>query len=493
MAYEPLYPRKKNRFVRVVKYSLALTALAAIGVVATQMLSKDTASTPDESTDRDGGIPIEVISAIDAPSELLEPPAAQTETTPALEDDATPPVDPDDPSLPAIEEPEEVPPEIPDEPTEPEQHIQTVEIESGMSLSVAFEQADIGYSVMLSILNADEQAGALERLRSGDKLHFFTEPDAEQPLTRLEYPMNVEQVLVVERQDDEWHVQIEELPIEIIEIAAGGDVRGSLYQSAVSAGVPPAQVMQLADIFGWKIDFLRDVRDGDSFKLIYQSRERDGEHLSNGRVVAAEYTNRGETFQAVFYQDDEGNGGYYEPDGSSLERGFLRYPVEFTRISSEYDLERLHPIHGTVREHIGVDLAAPSGTPIHAAGDGEITFQGWKHGYGRVVEIRHDSTYETLYAHMSRFNSNQSRGSRVSKGDVIGYVGMTGDATGPHLHYEFHVNGQHTDPLKVDLPEANQIDDADLDRFKAAIEPMVEAMNNGQFNEPAKLALTRAP
>jgi len=482
MTYEPLYTPKRGRIGRFIKLSLVLTVLIVAALLSIKLLNGSSNPTKPKDAESDGGIPIKVLSAIDpTPLPTPEPqaatPVAKTSTNqdqPAAEHALS-----TDSALQS--EPE---------PTAPELEQTAIKVTSGMSLSLVFEQAGLGYSQMLAVLEAGEETARLANLRVGDEITFITDPANDNALLRIELPISDEQLLLVERGDDnkQWLVQINDLPVEITLIAAGGSVRGSLYQSAVDAGVPPAQVMQLADIFGWKIDFIRDVRDGDEFKLIYQSRERDGEHLSNGRVIAAEYTNRGQSFKAVYYTDEDRYDGYYDPDGASLERSFLRYPVEYTRISSHYNLERLHPIHNTVREHIGVDLAAPSGTPIYAAGDGEITFQGWKHGYGRVVEIRHDNTYKTLYAHMSRFASGQGRGTRVAKGDVIGYVGMTGDATGPHLHYEFHVNGQHTDPLKVDLPEANPIDKADLDNFKRATHHLLQTLAENRFNEPTRLA-----
>lgn len=482
MTYEPLHTPKKGRIGRFLKISLVLTILIVVALLASELLSSSSNPTKPKDAELDGGIPIEVLSAIDSttsPSHERQAATLKAKTSTNQDQSAAEHALSTDSAL-----------ESEPAPHAPKLERTTIEVTSGMSLSLVFEQAGLGYSQMLAVLEAGEEAARLANLRVGDEITFITDPANDNALLRIELPISDEQLLVVERDDDnkQWLAQINDLPVEITLIAAGGLVRGSLYQSAVNAGVPPAQVMQLADIFGWKIDFIRDVRDGDEFKLIYQSRERDGEHLSNGRVVAAEYINRGQSFKAVYYANEDGYGGYYDPDGASLERSFLRYPVEFTRISSHYNLERLHPIYNTVREHIGVDLAAPSGTPIHAAGDGEIIFQGWKHGYGRVVEIRHDNTYKTLYAHMSRFASGQGRGTRVAKGDVIGYVGMTGTATGPHLHYEFHVNGQHTDPLKVDLPEANPIDKADLDDFKRATHPLLQILAENQFNEPTRLA-----
>ena len=367
----------------------------------------------------------------------------------------------------------------------------TVTVHSGDTLSTIFEKAGLGYSDVLRVLDLGDDAKRLERLRPGEKLVLMTD-DADE-FAGLKYDLDAESELNIFRDDaDSLVAEINDLPSEKRLVSAGGTIRGSLYQSAIATGVPPAQVMQLAEVFGWKVDFLRDVRDGDQFRLIYEVREREGERLGTGHIVAAEYVNRGEHFKAVRYTAPDGTTGYYEPDGSNLERGFLRYPIEFSRISSNFNPKRLHPIHNTVRPHNGVDLAAPTGTPIKSAAAGRITFAGWKHGYGRVVLIRHDETYETRYAHMSGFKGNLSRGDSVAKGDVIGYVGMTGAATGPHLHYELRVRGKPLDPLKADLPEAKPIASANrqdfLTRTRDPLEQLARIQVDVEGEQPVHLA-----
>ncbi|MFW6041781.1 MAG: SLC13 family permease, partial [Guyparkeria sp.] len=328
-----------------------------------------------------------------------------------------------------------------------------------------------------------------ERIRPGDKLTLILD---EEQFAGLKYDLDTDSELNVFRDDgDNLVAEINDLASEASTIAAGVEVKGSLYQSAIAAGVPPAQVLKLAEVFGWKMDFVRDVRNGDRFKLIYEVRERDGEQLGNGTLLAAEYRSGDRTIQAVRYTSPDGTVGYYEPDGSSLERGFLRYPVEYSRISSNFNPERLHPIHNTVRPHNGVDLAAPTGTPVKSAASGRVTFVGWKHGYGRVAQVRHDEKYDTLYAHLSGFKGNLKRGATVEKGDTIGYVGMTGDATGPHLHYELRVNGKPYDPVKVELPEANPIPSEHRDDFVAETGVTIEQLARVQIDsstQPTRLA-----
>ncbi|MEC9482914.1 MAG: peptidoglycan DD-metalloendopeptidase family protein [Halomonas sp.] len=367
----------------------------------------------------------------------------------------------------------------------------TVTVHPGDTLSTIFEKAGLGYSDVLQVMNLGDEAKRLEHLRPGETLVLMT--DNTEEFAGLKYDLSAESELNIFRKDaDTLVAEINDLPSETRLVSAGGTIQGSLYQSAITAGVPPAQIMQLAEVFGWKVDFLRDVRDGDQFRLIYEVRERDGERLGTGQLVAAEYVNRGEHFKAVRYTSPDGTTGYYEPDGSSLERGFLRYPVEFSRISSNFNPKRLHPIHNTVRPHNGVDLAAPTGTPVKSAAAGRVTFVGWKHGYGKVVEVRHDSKHETLYAHLSGFKASLKRGSTVDKGTTIAYVGMTGAATGPHLHYEFKVHGKPLDPLKVDLPEANPIASANRKDFLAQTRQPLEQLARIQIDvegeQPVHLA-----
>ncbi len=367
----------------------------------------------------------------------------------------------------------------------------TITVDSGDTLSTIFEKAGLGYSDVLKVLDLGDEARRLERIRPGDKLVLMMD-DAEN-FAGLKYDLSSESELSIFRSEgDQLVAEITDLPSETRLVSAGGTIKGSLYQSAIATGVPPAQIMQLAEVFGWKVDFLRDVRDGDQFRLIYEVRERDGERLGTGQLVAAEFVNRGERVQAVRYASPNGTSGYYEPDGSSLERGFLRYPVEFSRISSNFNPKRLHPIHNTVRPHNGVDLAAPTGTPVKSAASGRVTFVGWKHGYGKVVQVRHDAKHETLYAHLSGFKGNLKRGASIDKGTIIGFVGMTGAATGPHLHYEFKVHNKALDPLKVDLPEANPIASKDrkdfIARTRGSLEELARIEVDVEGEQPVRLA-----
>lgn len=339
-----------------------------------------------------------------------------------------------------------------------------VVVEKGASLAKIFAKLDLSPVELDQIVRLGDDALKLTRLRPGESISFNLSNDRQ--LQRISYDLGFDRTLHVVRGDDgAFKSEIEQHPLEYRQTLGRGVIHNSFYQAAVDAGVAPELVMELAEIFGWKINFLTDIQDGDSFSIMYETVYKDGEPVTTGDILAASFVNDGKLFQAVRHTDSHGNTAYYTPDGKSLKRGFLRYPVEFSRISSKFSNARLHPVLQTVRAHKGVDFAAPTGTPIRASADGKVTYQGWKGGYGKVVVLQHDGVYSTVYGHMSRFESALREGSRVKQGQVIGYVGATGYATGPHLHYEFRINGQHKDPLSVALPEALPIPASERGRF----------------------------
>jgi murein DD-endopeptidase MepM/ murein hydrolase activator NlpD len=244
--------------------------------------------------------------------------------------------------------------------------------------------------------------------------------------------------------------------------------------------MPDNLTMELASIFGWDIDFALDIRKGDHFTVIHEELFLNGKKVKNGNIIAADFTNNGKTYRAVQYKDPKGHTNYFTPTGSSMRKAFLRTPVEFSRISSRYGMRR-HPTLNRMRAHKGVDYASPRGTPIRATGDGKIVHRARKGGYGKVVIIRHGNRYQTLYAHMSNYNRKARLGKHVKQGQIIGYVGSTGRATGPHLHYEFRVHGVHRNPLKVRLPQAAAIAKKYKKDFMKKIQPLLaqlEILNN---------------
>jgi murein DD-endopeptidase MepM/ murein hydrolase activator NlpD len=254
------------------------------------------------------------------------------------------------------------------------------------------------------------------------------------------------QRLVIDRTPQGFVSRIESAPLAASSRLASGSIRSSLFAATDEAAVPDSVATQLAEIFSGDVDFHRSLRKGDRFSVVYETLEADGEPLRAGRVLSAEFQNNGKTFQAVWFQEPGTKGGYYTLDGNSLRKAYLASPMEFSRVTSGFKM-RFHPIHQTWRAHLGVDYAAPTGTPVRSVGDGVVGFAGVQNGFGNVVFIRHRNGHETVYAHLSRIGVRV--GQSVSQGDTVGAVGSTGWATGPHLHFEFRVNGQHQDPMAV--------------------------------------------
>jgi len=275
----------------------------------------------------------------------------------------------------------------------------------------------------------------------------------------------------VARAGDGYAVDYIDNPLEIETGATRARIESSLFNAGREAGLSSETIMVLAnEIFGWDIDFALDIRRGDEFGVIYQRKFQDGLYVSDGRVLAAEFVNRGRTYRAVWFESADGAvKGYFTPEGRGMRKAFLRAPLDFTRISSGFNPRRVHPISGRVRAHRGTDYVAPTGTPIWAAGAGKIQFAGRKGGYGNTVIIDHGRGITTLYAHMSRIGRDARIGRKVEQGKVIGYVGSTGASTGPHLHYEYRVNGQHKNPATVPVP-STELPAAYAAEFRASAE-----------------------
>ena len=260
---------------------------------------------------------------------------------------------------------------------------------------------------------------------------------------------------------------------DILERFASVEIEDSLYESALKSGIPDSVIMDMVYIFGWDIDFIFDIRPGDSFDILYEEYFLKGNKVKNGDIKAARFKRGKKVYTAVRYFLRNGQKEFFSIRGKNVEKAFLRSPVEFSYISSKYNLKRMHPILNKIKAHTGVDYAAPTGTPVRTTGDGTVSFRGNNGGYGKLIEIKHSEDYSTRYAHLSRYKKNLKVGNKVSQGEIIGYVGSTGRSTGPHLHYEFRVNGMHTDPLTVKLPAAEPINENEKDSFfKTAVEAM---------------------
>jgi len=357
-----------------------------------------------------------------------------------------------------------------------------VSVRSGQTVGDIFHQNGLNPGILQQLLGNPANASALRNVHPGDEFAFLRAADGS--LHGLRFDRDDHTRVVVSFDADGMHQRIVDRLIERRTHVAHGVVERSLFEAGAQAGMSDAMVLKLANAFGYDIDFAQDLRQGDSFTVIYDDVYREGERLRDGEIVGATFINRGKRYSAFRYTDAAGNTMFYSDDGRPLRKAFLRTPVEFTRISSLFTAGRMHPILGTMRAHRGVDYAAPSGTPIHAAGDGKITFRGWQNGYGNVVILQHGGHYSTLYGHMSRFASIRD-GQRVSQGQTIGYVGATGMATGPHLHYEFRIDGTHRDPLSVTLPKPEPLPQVELARFHGQTQPMLAKLKTLEATQVA--------
>ncbi len=338
-------------------------------------------------------------------------------------------------------------------------------IKTGDTLASIFANAGLTASTTYEVAQLNKQTKKLTRIRPGQKISILK--NEKNQLVSLKYMPDLTQTLLIKRQQDgKLKSEIQHHPLEPIPVFKSGIITSSLFEAADKSNIPENIIMELAAIFGWDIDFALDIRKGDQFAVVYNELFKDGEKIRTGRILAAEFVNRGKSFKAVWYTDPKGNSDYFSPDGKSMRKAFLRSPVKFSHISSRFTRKRWHPVLSKWRSHKGVDYAAARGTPIRASGDGKVLKKIVSKSYGKVIFLQHGAKYTSVYAHMSRFARGIRPGKRVKQGQVIGYVGSTGFATGPHLHYEFRVNGVHRNPLTVKLPAAEPINKAYLQDFK---------------------------
>jgi murein DD-endopeptidase MepM/ murein hydrolase activator NlpD len=344
------------------------------------------------------------------------------------------------------------------------------------TLDRIFRQMKLSLNDLATIRELPGVRTNLDQLRVGDTITLTHDSGVVHAISRR---VSETEVLSVTRTGDIFSAELIATPVDTKVITAQGTIDTSLFIAARAAGVSPDLIMRLAnDIFGWKIDFALEIQRGDRFEVIYEQKYRDGKYIGDGRILAADFVNEGALFRAVYYQSTDGMlSGYFAPDGRSMRRQFLRAPLDFTRISSNFDPRRRHPILNTIRAHKGVDYAAPTGTIIKTAGDGRVSFVGTQGGYGRVVIVEHGGGISTLYGHMSRFASGLRPGQRVQQSETIGYVGSSGAATGPHLHYEYRVNGAHKNPRTVELPDAAPIPDRYVAEFRASSNPLLNELD----------------
>ncbi|HEX8010264.1 MAG TPA: peptidoglycan DD-metalloendopeptidase family protein [Casimicrobiaceae bacterium] len=370
--------------------------------------------------------------------------------------------------------------------------IRTTETDQGYWREAQFRRGDTLGGVLARLgvddaaaqrfIRVDRSARSLYELRPGRSLRALT--DGEGRLLALRTLVADGEILAVDRVADGTDDAFIARTVTL-EAAAGVELRAntirtSLFAAADAVGLPDAVTTQLTDIFGGDIDFYHDLQPGDRFTVVYETPRIDGELAGTERIVAAEFVNKGIAYQAFLWRGPDGAEGYYDADGRSARKAFLRAPVTVTRVTSGFSLARLNPFLSVWRAHRGVDFAAPEGTPVHAAGAGRVIVAGRQGGYGNVVMLQHGATYTTVYAHLSRIAPGVKRGSRVGQGEVIGYVGQTGWATGPHLHYEFRVDNVQKDPLSVELPNARPVPLALRADYIAQVAPLANELTLGR-------------
>ncbi|MGB3665421.1 MAG: peptidoglycan DD-metalloendopeptidase family protein [Bermanella sp.] len=352
-------------------------------------------------------------------------------------------------------------------------------IKPGDTLAQLFVNEGLS-SQLLYKLTQTEHGASLNQLHPGDKVGFNLD---EQSLQSFRLEKSLFESYEFTRNESGFSSKHIVLEPDVVETFAQGTIDSSLFEAGIGSGMSNNIIMQLATIFGWDVDFALDIRQGDNFSLIYQEKYLDGKKVGDGDILVARFENQGKAYTAVRYDDAKGYSQYFTPAGLSMRKAFLRTPVDFTRISSKFNLKRKHPILHRIRAHKGVDYAARRGTPIRAAGDGKVIFAGRKGGYGKVLILQHGTSYTTLYAHLQSFGRGVRVGKRVKQGQTVAYVGSSGLASGPHLHYEFRVNGVHRDPLRVRLPHAKPIDPLQKDRFLHYAQIMVMRLESHMYGD----------
>ena len=351
-------------------------------------------------------------------------------------------------------------------------YVREERIQRGDTIAALLSRLQVNDPEAVLAVRSAREAKAVRNLVPGRIVRATTAPDGR--LMALRY-LNGTELFMLDR--TERGLELKEVPaqLEIRVELRSAEIRSSLFAATDSVNLPDAVAIQLADIFSGDIDFHKDLRKGDRFSVIYETLVHAGEAVRSGRVLAAEFVNQGKTYQAVQFQHADGQWGYYGFDGRSLRKAFLRSPLEFSRITSGFSM-RFHPVLQQWRAHKGIDYGAPTGTRIRATGDGVVEIAGRQGGYGNLVVLRHQGKFTTWYGHLSGFGKGIAKGRRVSQGETIGFVGMTGMATGPHLHYEFRINDVHQNPLRMALPEAPPIAPHQKREFDQRVQPLAERM-----------------
>lgn len=353
---------------------------------------------------------------------------------------------------------------------------------NGDSLDYIFNRSGLNPSLLKAIMQKNPYRKFLTRIPANMELQLLIKNHS---LEKLTLPISATQYLTIQREKGQYRTKINQRKVTTRTLLISARVHGSLYGTAKRRNIPYKLMQQMTEIFTWDINFARDVRDGDQFTILYHGHYIDDKLITIGDIQAVSYTNRGKNFQALRHTSRSGRSDYYTPQGTGLKKAFSRYPLQFSHISSSFSLSRYHPILHYRRAHKGVDLAARIGTPIQATGDGRIEIIGRQNAYGNMIKIKHNKTYSTIYGHMLKFQKGLSKGSFVKRGQIIGYVGQTGLASGPHCHYEFHINNQPKNPSTINLPRSEPISGAELRRFKLNATTLLAQLKRAEKNELA--------
>ncbi len=348
-------------------------------------------------------------------------------------------------------------------------------IEPGDTFDSIMEKFGVNQADRLLVFEVAKEIHDFSELRSGQVIRLNVQDGI--GLTRLEYEYGDEDILVIERGDEGFTAINVPIEYEVKIATANGEIKSSLFGAAAEQNVPDGVIMEITDILAWQVDFVSDVRVGDSFKIVYEKRYRDGEYVDYGRVLGVVFTNQNEDSWAIFYENEDGEKGYYDLEGNSVKKAFLKSPLQYKYISSGYTNSRLHPVLKKYLPHRAIDYAARAGTPIAAVGNGRVTYAGRKGGDGIFIEIKHNNTYITRYSHMQSIAKGIKVGTKVKQNDIIGYVGSTGYSTGPHLQYAMLKNNTPVNPLEIDLPSGDPIPEIYMNDFLSVVEKIKRQLN----------------
>lgn len=351
----------------------------------------------------------------------------------------------------------------------------SITVSNGDTLSTVFTKVGLTSNDLHEAVNSSKDAKSFSKLNVGQVLEF--DLSASGQLKRLQSKLSDLESISLDKTAQGYAFKRELIKPDLRATYTRGVINSSLSQSAQRAGLSHSLTMDMASVFGYDIDFSEDIREGDEFELVYEQKVIKDKAVGTGNILSARFTNRGKTFTAVRYTNKQGSTSYYTAEGNSMRKAFIRSPVDFARISSGFSMGRRHPILNKIRAHKGIDYAAARGTPIKAAGDGRVMLAGRHGGYGNAVIIQHGNSYKTLYGHMQGFAKGVRTGTSVKQGQIIGYIGTTGLSTGPHLHYEFQVNGRHVNPLSIKTAMADPIAKAEKQRFLQQSQPLMARMD----------------